>query len=253
MTTVQNEPIEVQLRLERPGFTLDVDVRLPGQGVSALFGPSGCGKTTCLRAVAGLERAPQGRVVVAGEVWQDEARKQWLPTHRRALGYVFQEASLFPHLSVRGNVEYGLRRLPAQRRRIPLEQALELLGLQALLARAPATLSGGERQRARLAQLAAQDAQTVLLDEPLTHLDPAHQAALLGWTRAEAARGRSVALTLHDPNWAAGHCDRLLFLYGDGRWQLGTPADLLTPTALEGLYGPGTAALWARGAPAQPV
>lgn len=155
MTAMPNEPIEVQLRLARPGFTLDVDVRLPGQGVSALFGPSGCGKTTCLRAVAGLERAPQGRVVVAGEVWQDEARKQWLPTHRRALGYVFQEASLFPHLSVRGNVEYGLRRLPAQRRRIPLEQALELLGLQALLARAPATLSGGERQRVAIARALA--------------------------------------------------------------------------------------------------
>lgn len=155
MTTMPNAPIEVQLRLARPGFTLDIDVRLPGQGVSALFGPSGCGKTTCLRAVAGLERAPQGRVVVAREVWQDEARKQWLPTHRRALGYVFQEASLFPHLSVRGNVEYGLRRLPAQRRRIPLEQALELLGLQALLARAPATLSGGERQRVAIARALA--------------------------------------------------------------------------------------------------
>lgn len=155
MTAMPHAPIEVQLRLARPGFTLDIDVRLPGQGVSALFGPSGCGKTTCLRAVAGLERAPQGRVVVAGEVWQDEARKQWLPTHRRALGYVFQEASLFPHLSVRGNVEYGLRRLPAQRRRIPLEQALELLGLQALLARAPATLSGGERQRVAIARALA--------------------------------------------------------------------------------------------------
>jgi iron complex transport system ATP-binding protein len=83
-----------------------------------------------------------------------------------------------------------------------------------------------------------------LLDEPLTHLDPAHQARLLAWARGEADAGRTVVLTLHDPNWAACHCDRLLFLHGDGRWQLGTPAELLTPASLEALYGPGTAALW---------
>ncbi|MCA1926039.1 MAG: ABC transporter ATP-binding protein, partial [Thiobacillus sp.] len=111
----------------------------------------------------------------------------------------------------------------------------------------------GERQRARLAQLAAQEAGVVLLDEPLTHLDPAHQAALLSWARAEAGRGHAVALTLHDPNWAACHCDRLLFLHGDGRWHLAPPAELLTPASLEALYGPGTAALWQRAAPAQSV
>jgi iron complex transport system ATP-binding protein len=113
------------------------------------------------------------------------------------------------------------------------------------LARRPlATLSGGERQRARLAQLAVQAPHIALLDEPLTHLDPAHQARLLTWARGEADAGRSVVLTLHDPNWAACHCDRLLFLFGDGRWQLGGPAELLTPASLEALYGPCTAALW---------
>lgn len=93
--------MELQLRLQRPTFTLDVDLHLPGQGVSALFGPSGCGKTTLLRAVAGLERAHPGRVAVHGQVWQDDAQGVWRPTHERALGYVFQEASLFHHLSVR--------------------------------------------------------------------------------------------------------------------------------------------------------
>ena len=122
------------------------------------------------------------------------------------------------------------------------------------LARRPLdTLSGGERQRARLAQLAAQQPRIALLDEPLTHLDPAHQARLLAWARGEADAGRSVVLTLHDPNWAACHCDRLLFLYGDGRWRLGTPADLLTPASLEALYGPGTAALWQKSDRIQPV
>ncbi|MBV8248695.1 MAG: ATP-binding cassette domain-containing protein, partial [Comamonas sp.] len=91
--------IEARLKLVRADFALDVDLRLPGQGVTALFGPSGCGKTSCLRSLAGLERA-RGRVAVNHRVWQDDAQQQWLPTHRRALGYVFQEASLFPHLSV---------------------------------------------------------------------------------------------------------------------------------------------------------
>jgi iron complex transport system ATP-binding protein len=122
------------------------------------------------------------------------------------------------------------------------------------LARRPLdTLSGGERQRARLAQLAVQAPRIALLDEPLTHLDPAHQARLLAWARGEADAGRTVVLTLHDPNWAACHCDRLLFLYGDGRWQLGSPAELLTPGSLEALYGPGTAALWRQGGQSQAV
>src|SRR5690606_7275299 len=122
--------IHARLLVSRPDFTLDVDLRLPGTGVTALFGPSGCGKTTCLRAVAGLERT-EGRVQVNGETWQDSAAGQWLPTHRRALGYVFQEASLFPHLDVRRNMEYGLRRQPPARRHVSLEQAVELLGLGA--------------------------------------------------------------------------------------------------------------------------
>ena len=133
------DAIEAQLRLERAGFMLDVALSLPGRGITALFGPSGCGKTSCLRAMAGLERA-QGRVVVNGQPWQDDARRLWLPTHRRGLGYVFQESSLFAHLSVRGNIEYGLRRVPAARRRVALEQAVELLGLAGLMERNPATL-----------------------------------------------------------------------------------------------------------------
>ena len=132
------------LALERADFRLDVLLQLPGRGVTALFGPSGCGKTTCLRALAGLERA-RGRVAVNGEVWQDDAASQWLPTHRRALGYVFQEASLFPHLSVQRNIDYGMRRTPAERRKVSQEQAVSLLGIGHLMDRMPSTLSGGER------------------------------------------------------------------------------------------------------------
>ena len=205
--------ILARLRLERPGFTLDVDLQLPGHGVSALFGPSGCGKTTCLRALAGLERSPQGRVVVHGEVWQDEARGQWLPPHRRALGYVFQEASLFDHLSVRGNIEYGLRRLPPARRRVPVEQAVELLGLTALLARRPATLSGGERQRVAIARALAASPALLLMDEPLAALDAARKAELLPYLdRLQRQLDIPMVYVSHSPDEVARLAHHLVLL-----------------------------------------
>ena len=170
--------ISAQLKLKRPDFALDVDLQLPGHGVTALFGPSGCGKTTCLRSLAGLERA-QGRVTVNQAVWQDDASQQWLPTHRRALGYVFQEASLFPHLSVQRNIDYGLKRTPAARRKVSQERAVELLGIGHLMDRMPATLSGGERQRVAIARALATSPEVLLMDEPLAALDAQRKAEVL--------------------------------------------------------------------------
>ncbi len=170
--------ISARLQLQRADFVLDVDLQLPGQGITALFGPSGCGKTTCLRSIAGLERA-QGQVTVNGHVWQDDASRCWLPTHRRGLGYVFQEASLFPHLSVHENIHYGLRRTPVARQRVALEQLLELLGIAQLLGRKPATLSGGERQRVAIARALATSPQMLLMDEPLSALDAERKAEVL--------------------------------------------------------------------------
>lgn len=170
--------ITARLQLQRPGFTLDVNLCLPGHGVTALFGPSGCGKTTCLRAIAGLDRA-QGRVEVNGHVWQDDTHQQWQPTHERALGYVFQEASLFAHLTAEGNIRYGLRRTPAARRQVAWEQVVELLGIGHLLARMPATLSGGERQRVSIARALATSPRVLLMDEPLSALDAERKAEVL--------------------------------------------------------------------------
>ncbi len=171
--------ITAQLTLARPGFTLDVGLQLPGHGVTALFGPSGCGKTTCLRAIAGLERAQPGRVEVNGEVWQDDAQRIWRPTHERGLGYVFQEASLFDHLSVRGNIDYGLQRAPADRRKVALAHAVELLGIAALMDRKPQSLSGGERQRVAMARALATSPRVLLMDEPLAALDAQRKAEVL--------------------------------------------------------------------------
>jgi molybdate transport system ATP-binding protein len=170
--------IEARLHLPRAGFTLDLALQLPGQGVSALFGPSGCGKTTVLRALAGLERAA-GRVALDAEVWQDDARGLFVPAHRRAVGYVIQEAALFPHLDVRGNLAYAQRRAGAGAGRIALDQVVDLLGIGALMPRRPENLSGGERQRVAIARALAAAPRLLLLDEPLAALDAARKAEVL--------------------------------------------------------------------------
>ncbi|UUA71692.1 molybdenum ABC transporter ATP-binding protein [Cellvibrio sp. QJXJ] len=160
--------IQARFQLAWPGFALDVDLELPGRGVTALFGVSGSGKTTLLRCIAGLERAPQGRLVVDGDIWQSD--QQWLPTHKRPLGYVFQEASLFAHLSVQDNLRYGMRRSSGAAH-TGLDQAIELLGIGHLLTRNPDLLSGGERQRVAIARALAVSPRLLLMDEPLAALD----------------------------------------------------------------------------------
>lgn len=129
--------IHARFRLDRDDFSLDVDWEVPAHGVTALFGPSGCGKSTTLRCIAGLERAPQGRLAIDSALWQDESQGIFLPTHRRPLGYVSQEVGLFPHLSVEANLRYGLKRVPAQERRVAMDEAIGLLGIAPLLARRP--------------------------------------------------------------------------------------------------------------------
>jgi molybdate transport system ATP-binding protein len=158
-------------------FTLDVDLALPERGVSVLFGPSGCGKTTLLRCLAGLQRAQQGRLVVDGQPWQDEGL--FLPPHRRPIGMVFQDAQLFPHLSVQGNLLYGLKRAGAAASRQTLDAAVELLGIGALLPRRPDALSGGERQRVAIARALALAPRLLLMDEPLAALDARRKQEIL--------------------------------------------------------------------------
>lgn len=174
------QDFEVRLALPRADFTLDVDLRLPGSGITVLFGRSGSGKTSVLRGVAGLEAGGRGRIVVGGETWQDEAAGFYLPTHRRALGYVFQEASLFEHLDVQGNLDYGRKRS-----RVPgggaLQEAVELLGIGHLVRRRVGQLSGGERQRVAIARALAATPRLLLLDEPLAALDAARRHEILPW------------------------------------------------------------------------
>ena len=171
----------VRLGLARSEFSVDVDLTLPARGITVLFGASGSGKTTVLRCVAGLERASEGLVRIGGEVWQDDEKGVFLPTWRRSLGYVFQESSLFEHLDARRNLEYGLRRTKVQGGREALDEAIELLGIGALLARKPAQLSGGERQRVAIARALATRPRLLLLDEPLASLDLPRRREIMPW------------------------------------------------------------------------
>ena len=170
--------IQARFDLSYPGFELHAELQVFAHGVTALFGPSGSGKTTLLRCIAGLERTANGMFQVKDEVWQNGAK--FMPVHRRPLGYVFQEASLFPHLSVRQNLEYGLKRIPPEQRKVQLEQVVEWLGLSKLIERdSPAGLSGGERQRVAIARALLTSPRLLLMDEPLSALDSASKREIL--------------------------------------------------------------------------
>lgn len=173
--------LRVATRKRLGGFEHRCEIDLPLAGLTALFGASGAGKSTLVHLVAGLLRPDSGRIEVGGEVFFDSARGIDLPVHRRALGVVFQDARLFPHLSVEGNLRYGLRRAGAraQPARVPFDAVVALLGLGALLTRAPHTLSGGERQRVALGRALLAQPRLLLMDEPLAALDAPRKAEVL--------------------------------------------------------------------------
>jgi molybdate transport system ATP-binding protein len=224
MSTPADEALHIRLQLPRDGFTLDVDLRLPGRGITVLFGASGSGKTTVLRCVAGLERAPTGRVQIGAEVWQDTAARRFLPTWQRPLGYVFQEASLFEHLSVQQNLQFGLRRSRAPEGEAVLAEAVRLLGIEALLGRAPAQLSGGERQRVAIARALATQPRLLLLDEPLAALDHARKREILPWLERLRDELRTPMLYVtHSADELARLADHVVLLQA-GRVQAQGPA-----------------------------
>ena len=209
--------IEARFRVDYAGFALDVDLRLPGRGVTALYGHSGSGKTTCLRCLAGLEPAARGYLRVNDEVWLDTQHGLAVPTHRRPLGYVFQEASLFPHLTVLRNLQFGLKRVPAAARRVELDQAVELLGIGHLLARMPARLSGGERQRVGIARALLTSPRLLLMDEPLASLDQARKQEILPYLeRLHDELDIPVVYVSHAPQEVARLADHLVLLH-EGR------------------------------------
>ena len=213
--------IEARFRLQLASFALDVSLDLPDKGVSVLFGPSGCGKTTVLRCAAGLSRADEGVMRIGDACWQDSETGRWLPTHRRPLGYVFQEPSLFPHLSVRGNLSFAGRR--TSRGRQPDRKLLALLGIEPLMDRMPAALSGGERQRVAIARALSTAPQLLLMDEPLAALDAARKSEILPYLeRLHRELSIPVLYVTHALDEVARLADHLV-LMADGRVRMAGP------------------------------
>jgi molybdate transport system ATP-binding protein len=215
--------IDAQLKLQRGTFSLDVSLQLPSQGISALFGPSGCGKTTVLRALAGLAPAA-GRVALNDEVWQDDSRRLFVPTHQRAVGYVIQEAALFPHLNVQENLRYGQRRARARdSSTTDWPPMAELLGITPLLLRRTDTLSGGERQRVAIARALASQPRLLLMDEPLAALDAARKAEILPYLeRLHQALSMPVVYVSHAMDEVTRLADHIV-LMDEGRVQMAGP------------------------------
>lgn len=170
---------KIRVALARESFGLDVDVQLQAPGVVALFGRSGCGKTTLVNIVAGLLRADAAYIEVDGVVLEDSAANVRVPSEARRVGYVFQDARLFPHLDVTGNLNYGYRRARGREIRMRFESVVQLLGLESLLRRRPHQLSGGERQRVALGRALLAQPRLLLLDEPLASLDAARRDEVL--------------------------------------------------------------------------
>jgi len=236
--------IRARFELGYRGFALACDLQLPGRGVTALFGPSGSGKTTCLRVLAGLERASGTYIEINGDVWQDDARGVFLPTHRRAIGYVFQEASLFAHLDVRGNLEYGMRRIPAASREVPLDHVVELLDIGHLQQRKPDKLSGGERQRVAIARALATSPRVLLMDEPLAALDLKRKAEIMPYLeRLHDELDIPVIYVSHAPDEVARLADHLVLLDAGKVLASGATGELLTRLDLDIAHGDTAAAV----------
>ncbi len=169
--------LSVELRHHFPAIDIAIAFSAPSPGVTVLFGPSGSGKSTVIAAAAGLLRADSCRIVIDGAVLADTRSGIWLPPERRRVGLVFQDSRLFPHMSVRNNLVFGMRR--TAERHIDFDEVVELLGIRALLARRPHTLSGGERQRVSIGRALLRQPQVLLMDEPLASLDAARKAEIL--------------------------------------------------------------------------
>jgi len=219
--------LQVELKHSLGDFNLNVSFSTQASGVTALFGPSGCGKTTILRAIAGLLNTHQGQVSLNGQQWQ--ADNYFLPAYERPIGYVFQEASLFQHLSVRKNLEYGWKNIPQAKRHLKFDDVVELLGIGELLKRKTVKLSGGERQRIAIARALLTSPKLLLMDEPLSALDHGSKQAILPYLDSlHDELGIPSLYVTHDPNEAARLADEMVLLDKGKLLAQGKASKLLT-------------------------
>ncbi|WP_456269579.1 molybdenum ABC transporter ATP-binding protein [Kushneria sp. AK178] len=201
--------LELCLQHRQGDFDVDVDITAPGQGVTALFGHSGSGKTTLLRMLAGLDRPDRGHIVLNDRTFVDTGQKIFVPPHRRQLGVVFQEARLFPHYRVRGNLTYARRITRGE----AFDRVVDLLGIEALLERMPGALSGGEARRVAIGRALLAEPDMLLMDEPLTGLDGARKQELLAYiVRLTREIDLPILFVSHDPEELMAVAEQLVVL-----------------------------------------
>lgn len=230
-------PLRARFNIQHPSFCLDVDLTLPGHGITALFGPSGSGKTTLLRALAGLDRHPDAFLALGQEIWQDDTAKIFCPPHLRAVGYVFQEPSLFDHLSVEANLAFGWKRTPLAERRYEPQDIHELMAINGLLQRRPSSLSGGERQRVAIARALLSSPRLLLMDEPLAALDLGRKAEILPCLeRLHATLSIPVIYVSHAPDEVARLADHIVVLEAGTVIASGPLTETLTRTDLTPVF-----------------
>jgi molybdate transport system ATP-binding protein len=218
-----------QVELKLGAFRLTVDIELH-PGCVGVFGPSGAGKTTLLELIAGLRRAHGGQVILDETVLADSASRQWIPPHRRRIGYVPQDLALFPHLDVRGNILFGAPKMDEDATSYSIEALIELLGLAPLLGRRIDGLSGGERQRVAIARALAAKPRLLLLDEPLTGLDADRKESVLEYLKL-LRRNWSVPMIYvsHQADELAALCDEVIVLRHGAVAARGPTADIFEP------------------------
>jgi molybdate transport system ATP-binding protein len=230
--------LEVRLKIRRGDLDLRVDFRAPTPGVTALFGVSGAGKTTVVHAVAGLMRPASGRIALDATTWFDAERGVDVPAERRRVGYLFQDARLFPHLDVLGNLRYGQRRVREAGPALELGEVVQLLGLESLLARRVRGLSGGERSRVALGRALLARPQLLLLDEPLAALDAPRRAEVLPYLERLRDRARVPMIYVsHQYEEVLRLADHLVLLADGQVVATGSPAELSLHPALVALVG----------------
>jgi len=225
---------EVAIRQTYGSFTLDVAFTAASGGVTALFGPSGAGKTSIVHALAGLMRPAQGRIVLEGHTVLDTGAGIFVPPEKRRIGLVFQDARLFPHMSVEKNLLFGWRRCPARATPDEISKIVTLLGLEKLLTRAPRHLSGGEKSRVALGRALLASPDILLLDEPLASLDAARRAEILPWLERLRDIARiPIFYIRHSLDEVARLADRVVLLDGGRVTAEGSVFDLLAGLGAE--------------------
>ena len=230
--------VEISLRHEFPGFALDVAFALPTSGVTALFGASGAGKTTIVNAIAGTFRPRVGRIAIDGRVVLDTQAGIFVPAAARRAGYVFQDARLFPHMSVENNLLFGWRRAAVQASAAQIARIVSLLGLAHLLQRRPRALSGGEKQRVALGRALLSSPQILLLDEPLASLDAQRRAEILPYLESLRDEARlPMLLVSHALDEVARLADGIVVVKSGRVAAQGSVFDVLTALELPALAG----------------